>query len=69
MKPAAAPPIGPQQQNQPAPAAQTASPEAAPACAAARREEEICPVCAATMRLWAGFYRCGQCGFKESCCF
>jgi len=28
-----------------------------------------CPLCAATMRLWAGFYRCPNCGYKESCCF
>lgn len=29
----------------------------------------VCPQCACLMRLWAGFYRCRNCGFKESCCF
>ncbi len=32
-------------------------------------DERECPVCQAQMRLWAGFYRCRHCGFKESCCF
>ncbi|HEX5691806.1 MAG TPA: hypothetical protein VFX76_17445, partial [Roseiflexaceae bacterium] len=32
-------------------------------------EQAECPQCASTMRLWAGFYRCPNCGFKESCCF
>jgi hypothetical protein len=32
-------------------------------------EETECPLCTATMRLWAGFYRCPNCGYKESCCF
>ena len=36
-------------------------------CAAA--EEAECPLCAGAMRLWAGFYRCPNCGYKESCCF
>jgi hypothetical protein len=33
------------------------------------REEEACPACGSTMRLWANYYRCRTCGFKESCCF
>ena len=32
-------------------------------------EEAECPQCAGAMRLWAGFYRCPNCGYKESCCF
>jgi hypothetical protein len=40
-----------------------------PACAAAPDEAAECPLCAGTMRLWASFYRCPNCGFKESCCF
>ena len=32
-------------------------------------EEAECPLCGGTMRLWAGFYRCQNCGYKESCCF
>ena len=32
-------------------------------------EEAECPLCAEMMRLWAGFYRCANCGYKESCCF
>jgi hypothetical protein len=40
-----------------------------PACAAAPDEEAECPQCAGTMRLWASFYRCPNCGYKESCCF
>jgi|HigsolmetaAR202D_1030399.scaffolds.fasta_scaffold00044_62 predicted RNA-binding Zn-ribbon protein involved in translation (DUF1610 family) len=32
-------------------------------------EERECPNCGLEMRLWAGFYRCRNCGFKESCCF
>ena len=40
-----------------------------PACAAAPREEAECPLCAGVMRPWAGFYRCPNCGYKESCCF
>jgi len=32
-------------------------------------EESICPLCAGTMRLWAAFYRCPNCGYKASCCF
>jgi hypothetical protein len=37
-------------------------------CEAAVEEAE-CPQCAGVMRLWAGFYRCPNCGYKESCCF
>lgn len=37
------------------------------ACPATEAAE--CPQCAGTMRLWAGFYRCPNCGYKESCCF
>src|SRR5262249_20653600 len=40
-----------------------------PACATAPGETSECPRCAGTMRLWAGFYRCPNCGYKESCCF
>lgn len=32
-------------------------------------ETAECPACGRHMRLWAGFYRCSACGFKESCCF
>jgi hypothetical protein len=32
-------------------------------------DEAECPKCAATMRLWAGYFRCPNCGYKESCCF
>ena len=32
-------------------------------------EQRECPTCGLEMRLWAGFYRCRNCGFKESCCF
>lgn len=30
---------------------------------------EECPSCGLALRLWAGFYRCPNCGYKESCCF
>ncbi len=40
-----------------------------PACASAPAEEAECPRCAASMRLWANYYRCPNCGYKESCCF
>jgi hypothetical protein len=36
-------------------------------CEAAVQAE--CPRCAGAMHLWAGFHRCPNCGFKESCCF
>jgi len=42
------------------------APSTPPACAA---EQAECPRCAGAMHLWAGFYRCPNCGFKESCCF
>gem|GEM_PF-1738459 len=32
-------------------------------------DENECPVCQMQMHLWAGFYRCRYCGYKESCCF
>ncbi len=32
-------------------------------------DERECPNCGLQMRLWAGFYRCRNCGFQESCCF
>ncbi|MBK9715231.1 MAG: hypothetical protein IPO81_28675 [Kouleothrix sp.] len=32
-------------------------------------EEAECPQCEGTMRLWANYYRCSNCGYKESCCF
>lgn len=50
--------VAPGQQSQPA-----------PACAQAPADEATCPACGATMRLWANYYRCRTCGFKESCCF
>ena len=40
-----------------------------PVCAVAPDEAAECPLCAETMRLWASFYRCPNCGYKESCCF
>jgi hypothetical protein len=40
-----------------------------PTCAAAPDEAAECPQCAERMRLWASFYRCPNCGYKESCCF
>jgi hypothetical protein len=40
-----------------------------PACAAVPDEAAECPQCAERMRLWASFYRCPNCGYKESCCF
>ena len=40
-----------------------------PACAAPPDEAAECPRCAVAMRLWASFYRCPNCGYKESCCF
>jgi hypothetical protein len=33
------------------------------------REETACPACGSAMHLWANYYRCRTCGFKESCCF
>jgi Zn finger protein HypA/HybF involved in hydrogenase expression len=42
---------------------------AEPTCKTAADEEAECPQCEGTMRLWAGFYRCPNCGYKESCCF
>jgi hypothetical protein len=47
---------------------QTTEPRNARAACAADEQAE-CPRCAGSMRLWAGFYRCPNCGFKESCCF
>ncbi|HEX9373512.1 MAG TPA: hypothetical protein VF897_21035 [Roseiflexaceae bacterium] len=44
-------------------------PEEADQPEADQREEAECPQCEGTMRLWAGFYRCPNCGYKESCCF
>jgi hypothetical protein len=41
----------------------------APTCHEAPREEAECPQCHRAMRLWAGYYRCPNCGYKESCCF
>jgi hypothetical protein len=49
---------------QPAPALRTAE-------GACQRDtsESSCPSCGAEMRLWANYYRCRTCGYKESCCF
>jgi hypothetical protein len=52
----------------PNPPQKRAGPEA-PACHPAQSNEAECPQCQRTMRLWAGFYRCANCGYKESCCF
>jgi hypothetical protein len=39
-------------------------------CPASPSDEDAeCPRCAGAMRLWAAFYRCSNCGYKESCCF
>ena len=43
--------------------------EEQPACDTPPYEEAECPLCTGSMRLWAGFYRCPNCGYKESCCF
>jgi hypothetical protein len=62
----------------PAPAAEQAPRPAprppadlAPSCCSPARDgdEAACPSCGAEMRLWANYYRCRTCGFKESCCF
>ncbi len=49
----------------------TACTPAAPlkSCPPQPREEAECPKCASQMRLWANYYRCPNCGYKESCCF
>jgi hypothetical protein len=44
-------------------------PEPVQSCSTPSDEEAECPQCEGTMRLWAGFYRCPNCGYKESCCF
>jgi hypothetical protein len=44
-------------------------PNQRPACTAAPDETAECPRCAEAMRLWANYYRCPNCGYKESCCF
>lgn len=41
----------------------------AKSCPPRPREESECPKCASLMRLWANYYRCPNCGYKESCCF
>ena len=43
--------------------------EEQPSCPPAPREEAECPQCEGAMRLWANYYRCPNCGYKESCCF
>ncbi len=40
-----------------------------PVCAPATPAAAECPSCGLAMHLWAGFYRCRNCGYKESCCF
>ncbi len=45
------------------------TPAAPPSCPPLTREESECPKCAGQMRLWANYYRCPNCGYKESCCF
>jgi DNA-directed RNA polymerase subunit RPC12/RpoP len=32
-------------------------------------DESVCPHCDTQMKLWANYYRCPNCGYKESCCF
>lgn len=52
--------------------APTPQPRPSPATAEGcrpQRDDAACPACGATMRLWANYYRCRTCGFKESCCF
>jgi hypothetical protein len=67
-----------QSARQPAPAAAPTSREAPPAAPPARcatgaprtaDEGAHCPACGETMRLWANYHRCRNCGYKESCCF
>lgn len=48
---------------------ETKATEVGPGCPPANNADTECPKCRATMRLWAGFYRCPNCGYKESCCF
>jgi hypothetical protein len=54
-----------------APLSRDEPPPTAPAASLCppRGDEATCPACGATMRLWANYYRCRTCGFKESCCF
>lgn len=47
-----------------------AAPPRQAACAPPARDEgAACPACGAELRLWAGYQRCRNCGYKESCCF
>ena len=39
-----------------------------PSCPSLDNEAE-CPRCKQAMHVWAGYYRCANCGYKESCCF
>lgn len=59
------PTLTPQQQT---PAERPSAATTAAACRPAH-DETACPACGATMHLWANYYRCRTCGFKESCCF
>jgi|GEM_PF-2415292 len=53
-----------------APAARPGEEHGAPARAACRADAPVtCPACNSPMRLWAAYYRCRNCGYKESCCF
>jgi hypothetical protein len=45
------------------------TPAARPATCAPAAEAVPCPACGETMRLWANYHRCRNCGYKESCCF
>ena len=45
------------------------APAKASVCAREQDAETACPSCGTEMRLWANYYRCRTCGYKESCCF
>jgi hypothetical protein len=53
----------------PAPAPQAERAPAAAQLCRPERDDAECPACGSAMGLWANYYRCRTCGFKESCCF
>lgn len=67
MAPPAERPPSPPDRAAPAPA--TAGPVAGRAELCRSEAAAECPACASPMRLWAAYYRCRNCGYKESCCF